>query len=185
AVKADRTPAACPECPSSSQTLEVHTMDGEFEHFNDQDEEWLTELEIRATDLQNELFDWREAHSREVADTGYGRDGAPRRTTDARTGALRAQPRQAQARQGPPPGSPPAEELHHIVDDDHPDRRPARLAAPGARRTLGPGAYPDAHRPGTTQREPRSKAAVAQEDRAGRGRSRRGNRHRVANPVPG
>jgi len=97
-------------------------MDGEFEHFNDQDEEWLTELEIRATDLQNELFDWREAHSREVADTGYGRDGAPRRTTDARTGALRAQSRQARARQGPPPGAPPAEELHHIVEDEDPEQ---------------------------------------------------------------
>ncbi len=74
-------------------------MDEEFENFNDQDEEWLTELEIRATDLENELFDWREAHARELADTSYGRDGAPRRTRDARTGALPAQSQQAQSQQ--------------------------------------------------------------------------------------
>ena len=77
-------------------------MDEEFENFNDQDEEWLTELEIRAADLENELFDWREAHARELADTSYGRDGAPSRTRDARTGALRAQPKQAQPKQAQP-----------------------------------------------------------------------------------
>ena len=76
-------------------------MDEEFENFNDQDEEWLTELEIRATDLENELFDWREAHARELSDTSYGREGAPSR--DARTGALRAQPTQAQPKQTPSP----------------------------------------------------------------------------------
>ena len=54
-------------------------MTNEFENFNDRDEEWLTELEIRATDLENELFDWREAHARELADSSYGRDGTPRR----------------------------------------------------------------------------------------------------------
>ena len=74
-------------------------MDEEFENFNDQDEEWLTELEIRATDLENELFDWREAHARELAETSYGRDAAPRRTTDARTGALQAQPEESQPKQ--------------------------------------------------------------------------------------
>ena len=52
-------------------------MNEEFENFNDEDEEWLTELEIRAADLENELFDWREAHARELAETSYGRDGAP------------------------------------------------------------------------------------------------------------
>ncbi len=110
-------------------------MDEEFENFNDQDEEWLTELEIRATDLQNELFDWREAHSREPADAGYGGDGAPRRSTDARTGALRAQSRQAPARQGPPPGAAPAEELHHIIEDEDPEQvdDPTTIMRMGAR----------------------------------------------------
>ena len=61
-------------------------MNEEFENFNDDDEEWLNELEIRAADLENELFDWREAHARELADTSYGRDGAPRTTRDSQTG---------------------------------------------------------------------------------------------------
>jgi hypothetical protein len=111
-------------------------MNEEFENFNDQDEEWLTELEIRATDLENELFDWREAHARELADTSYGRDGVPRRTRDARTGAMRAQPEQAQpkqarprqasprqasARQAPPRGPQPGEALHHVIEDEDPE----------------------------------------------------------------
>ena len=52
-------------------------MTNEFENLNDRDEEWLHELELRATDLENELFDWREAHARELADSSYGRDVAP------------------------------------------------------------------------------------------------------------
>jgi hypothetical protein len=113
-------------------------MDEEFENFNDQDEEWLTELEIRATDLENELFDWREAHARDLAENSYGRDGAPRRTRDARTGALRAQPQQSQPKQSPPkraqakqesprqasprlasPRVPqPGDALHHVIEDE-------------------------------------------------------------------
>jgi len=111
-------------------------MDEEFENFNDQDEEWLTELEIRATDLENELFDWREAHARELADTSYGRDGAPSRSRDGRSGALRAQPKQAQpeqaqpkhasakkasAKKAPPRGPQPGKELHHVIEDEDPE----------------------------------------------------------------
>ncbi len=82
-------------------------MTEEFENFNDQDEEWLNELELRATDLENELYDWREAHAREVADTSYGQDGAPRRSRDGRPGMLRAQPRPTQPRSAPPRPAPP------------------------------------------------------------------------------
>ncbi len=92
-------------------------MNEGFENFNDHDEEWLTELEIRATDLENELFDWREAHARELAETGYGRDGAPRRTRgDAGTGPIRARSRQV-----PPRQDPVAEGLHHVIDDEEQD----------------------------------------------------------------
>jgi hypothetical protein len=111
--------------------LEVKTMTGEFENFNDQDEEWLNELELRATDLENELFDWREARARELAETSYGRDGAPLRTRDARPGMLRAQPRPAQprpaqARPTPPrPAQPlddqPDEAPRHFIDDEAPE----------------------------------------------------------------
>jgi hypothetical protein len=93
-------------------------MDEDFENFNDQDEEWLTELEIRATDLENELFDWREAHARELAETSYGREGAPGKTRDAPNGALRAQPRQAASRQVPARGAQPGEALHHVIADE-------------------------------------------------------------------
>jgi hypothetical protein len=93
-------------------------MDEDFENFNDQDEEWLTELEIRATDLENELFDWREAHARELAETSYGREGAPGKTRDAPNGALRAQPRQAAPRQVPARGAQPGEALHHVIADE-------------------------------------------------------------------
>ena len=86
-------------------------MNEEFENFNDQDEEWLTELEIRASDLENELFDWREARARELAETSYGHDGAPRRTRDGRPGGVRPHPRQAQ----------PGEALHHVIEDEDPD----------------------------------------------------------------
>jgi len=94
--------------------LEVRTMTNEFENFNDRDEEWLRELELRATDLENDLFDWREAHSRELADSSsYGRDGTPQRSMDGRPGMLRAQPRPAQAGRMPPPPTRPL--------DDEPD----------------------------------------------------------------
>jgi hypothetical protein len=86
----------------------------EFENFNDQDEEWLSELEIRAADLENELFDWREAHATELADTSHGRDRIARRTRgDARTTAKRAQSRQV-----PPRDDPRTEGLHHVIDDE-------------------------------------------------------------------
>jgi hypothetical protein len=98
-------------------------MDEDFENFNDQDEEWLTELEIRAADLENELFDWREAHARELAETSYGRDGAPGKTRDTRNGALRAQPRQVPPpRQTPPRGAQPGEALHHVIEDEDPEQ---------------------------------------------------------------
>ena len=57
-AQADRTPVTGPERPTSSQSVEVSTMNEDFENFNVHDEEWLTELENRAADLQNELFVW-------------------------------------------------------------------------------------------------------------------------------
>jgi hypothetical protein len=94
-------------------------MTNEFENFNDRDEEWLRELELRATDLENDLFDWREAHARELADSSYGRDGTPQRSTDGRPGMLRAQPRPAQPRPAQPGRIPPqpARPLHNEPDD--------------------------------------------------------------------
>ncbi len=125
----------------------------EFENFNDQDEELLTELEIRAVDLENELFDWRKAHAREVTETSHSRDGEARRSREARNGALRAQSRQAQPRQAPPrrarpPAAQPGEALHHVIEDEgrEPDGDdPATIIRTGTRpgwAHSGPGGSP-------------------------------------------
>ena len=104
-----------------------------FENFNDQDEEWLNELELRATDLENELCDWREARARELAETSHGRDGVPHGARDARPGMLRAQPGRAQAgraqpgraqpgqappRQAQPVDDEPGEAFRHAIEDE-------------------------------------------------------------------
>ena len=96
-------------------------MTNEFENFNDRDEEWLRELELRATDLENDLFDWREAHARELADSSYGRDGIPHRSGEGRPGMLRAQARRTPPRPARPLDDAPAEALHHVIEDEEPD----------------------------------------------------------------
>ena len=72
-------------------------MREDFEDFNDDDDEWLSELEISDTDLENELSDWHAAQARELAETSYGQDETPPR---GRPGMLRAQPRPAPSRPG-------------------------------------------------------------------------------------
>ena len=89
-------------------------MTNEFENFNDRDEEWLRELELRATDLENDLFDWREAHARELTDGSFGLDGTPQPVREGRPGMLRAQPRPA------PPTMTPSRPLDHELDDAPP-----------------------------------------------------------------
>ena len=108
-------------------------MTNEFENFNDHDEEWLNELELRATDLENELFDWREAHARELADSGYGRDGTPHRSSAGRPGMLRAQPRKTPPRPARPLDDLPDETLHHVIEDEEPDDDLTRITGTGGR----------------------------------------------------
>ena len=129
-------------------------MTEEFENFNDQDEEWLNELELRATDLENQLFDWREAHTRELADTSYGREGAPRQTGDARPGMLRARPRPGQPRPAPPRQAQPLDDeldeaLHHVIEDGpEPDDDLTTIIRTGSR----PG-WPESRRRGPSAEE--------------------------------
>jgi hypothetical protein len=52
-------------------------MDQSFESFNEEDDEWLSELETRAIDLEHELSDWRELRARELAESAYRREAAP------------------------------------------------------------------------------------------------------------
>ncbi len=149
-------------------------MDEDFENFNDQDEEWLTELEIRAADLENELFDWREAHARELTETSYGRDGVPGKTRDTRNGALRAQPRQAPPRQTPPRGARPGEALHHVIEDEDLEQNDelTTIIRPRARAGARPG-WPQSGRGGPSAGE-RTQALIDRGRRsAGRARKSR------------
>ena len=111
-------------------------MTNEFENFNDRDEEWLRELELRATDLENDLFDWREAHAKETADGSYGLDGTPQRSSEGRPGMLRAQPRPAPPTRTPPrPTRPLDDELDdaspYAIEEDDPDELTTAIRTAG------------------------------------------------------
>ena len=52
-------------------------MDDDFESFNDRDDEWLSEIETRAMDLENEFIDWRQSRTggRKLAESRARRAG--------------------------------------------------------------------------------------------------------------
>jgi hypothetical protein len=52
-------------------------MSAEFEHFNDDDELWLSDLETRAIDLENELSVWRESRQQVATDQDYAAEAVP------------------------------------------------------------------------------------------------------------
>jgi len=56
---------------------EVSTTSAEFENFSDDDELWLSDLETRAIDLENELSVWRESRQRAQVDPDYDPEPAP------------------------------------------------------------------------------------------------------------
>jgi hypothetical protein len=49
----------------------VSTTSAEFENFSDDDELWLSDLETRAIDLENEFSVWREARQRALTEQEY------------------------------------------------------------------------------------------------------------------
>ncbi|HEY0999421.1 MAG TPA: hypothetical protein VGD83_07270 [Streptosporangiaceae bacterium] len=111
-------------------------MTNEFENFNDRDEEWLRELELRATDLENDLFDWREAHAKEIADGSFGLEEAPQRSREGRPGMLRAQPRPAPPTRTPPrPTRPLDDEMDdaspYAIEEDEPDELTTAIRTAG------------------------------------------------------
>src|SRR5437588_2745984 len=63
-----------PGAPSSGHASEVITMDDRIETFSENDDEWFSDLEIRALDLEKELSEWRESRARELADAARERD---------------------------------------------------------------------------------------------------------------
>jgi hypothetical protein len=107
-------------------------MTNEFENFNDRDEEWLRELELRATDLENDLFDWREAHAREIGDSSIGLDGTPQRSREGRPGMLRAQPRPASHVRTPPQPTRPLDDAPpYAIEEDEPDELTTAIRTAG------------------------------------------------------
>jgi hypothetical protein len=107
-------------------------MTNEFENFNDRDEEWLRELELRATDLENDLFDWREAHAREIADSSTGLDATPQRSREGRPGMLRAQPRPAPHVRTPPRPTRPLDDAPpYAIEEDEPDELATAIRTAG------------------------------------------------------
>jgi len=55
----------------------VSTTSAEFENFSDDDELWLSDLETRAIDLENELSVWRETRERVFTEDDYAADPVP------------------------------------------------------------------------------------------------------------
>jgi hypothetical protein len=55
----------------------VSTTSAEFENFSDDDELWLSDLETRAIDLENEFSVWRETRQRALADQEYDDEPDP------------------------------------------------------------------------------------------------------------
>jgi hypothetical protein len=55
----------------------VSTTSADFENFSDDDELWLSDLETRAIDLENELSVWRETRQRALGDQDYAAEPVP------------------------------------------------------------------------------------------------------------
>jgi hypothetical protein len=65
--RARPAPASGPEYPVQDTFIEVSKTSAEFENFSDDDEFWLSDLETRAIDLEQELSVLREARERALA----------------------------------------------------------------------------------------------------------------------
>ena len=55
----------------------MSTTSADFENFSDDDELWLSDLETRAIDLENELSVWRETRQRALGDQDYAAESVP------------------------------------------------------------------------------------------------------------
>jgi hypothetical protein len=66
-------------------------MDERFETFTDSDDEWFSDIELRALDLEKELSEWRESRAHELADSARLRE---RERDDAEADYLRERERE-------------------------------------------------------------------------------------------
>ena len=65
----------------------MSTTSADFENFSDDDELWLSDLETRAIDLENELSVWRETRQRSLSDEDYDPEPSPSRAHESFGGA--------------------------------------------------------------------------------------------------
>ena len=90
-----------PECPVQAVCQELIATNERFENFIENNDEWFSDIELRAVDLERELSEWRESRTRELAESARRRDrehdateAAYRRERErelAETGYLRGQ----------------------------------------------------------------------------------------------
>jgi len=134
-----------------------------FESFNEEDDEWLSELETRAIDLEQELFDWRELRARELADSAYRREAVPGQATAA---FRRSGPDHTPARDG-------------ATSAVHTTARPSRRSPQSPKHPQRPPAEPDRREAGARpiSAEERTRALIDQGrrsvERVGLSRSRK------------
>jgi hypothetical protein len=102
-------------------------MSAEFEHFNDDDELWLSDLETRAIDLENEFSVWREARDRTLAGREYAEQPVSRpahpsfrraagRPLHGDREPVHTAARRAAARSQTRPSEPAAERTRELID---------------------------------------------------------------------
>jgi hypothetical protein len=91
-------------------------MSQDIESFNEEDDEWLSELETRAIDLEKDLFDWRESRAREVTESVYRREAVPR--SGARPGGASLSPEQGGGRTSAVRVAPRADGGHALTGTD-------------------------------------------------------------------
>jgi hypothetical protein len=97
-----------PECQVQAVCQGLIATNERFENFIEDNDEWFSDIELRAVDLERELSEWRESRTRELAESArsrraaFGRaDGAVghreylRATGNSRTSASRPRPRPA------------------------------------------------------------------------------------------
>src|SRR6266566_4281764 len=63
-----------PTAPSSGHVSGVITTDDRFKNFIDNQDEWFSDIEHRALDLETELSEWRESRARELAEPARRRE---------------------------------------------------------------------------------------------------------------
>ena len=105
----------------------------QFESFIEEHDEWFSDIELRAIDLERELSEWRESRARELADMDRDTDEARTRT---RTAAARTRPRPAagHARPRPDNGRRPAKDRTRALIDG--GRRTTRQRRSGRGRKI-------------------------------------------------